>query len=302
VIETKIKLVNGDDFDISGLSQSELKRLHYEQEIAFANLIKRTEPFSNERRELMHTAFDTVSKIFRYSRHQRGIVVRAFSGTTIHHAKFVKKIVQNVIQKKGKCLYFEAGVGTGIVFNEISQIPNITAVGCEVYIDRNYISSDSNVIDLPMHLALERLSDDSIDVFYWCAVMEHIPEDEIKETIKIMTKKIATGGILINITPNKHYGPTDGTSLFEPVGSTPRGFHFREYSFSEMIEFYKHFGYQSCIGFMGVLRRGLYFTGNVKLIDPIKILIEKIAIKMPVFLRSRLARYNGGNTSIFKKL
>ncbi|MCL2704804.1 MAG: hypothetical protein FWE72_01165 [Spirochaetaceae bacterium] len=295
-----ITLFNGKEIDISGLTINQLWELHYEQEKAFADLIKKAKPFSPERAALMKKGYETIHKIMIVRSNKAGKEKDSYGAKDLY-IKLAEKIVKKIITQKGKCLFFEAGVGTGKILNHIASLENVTAIGCDVFIDKKIINSGLLVHECTIHEALLKLDNNSINVFYWNDVMEHIPEDEIEEYIKVLSQKMDTDGIIITITPNRLKGPCDITAHFEPHGTVAKGFHFHEYTFDEILTIFQKYGIKSEYGFFGYAGKGWYILSSPKYIDRIKLLIEKKVKNLPYKIKKILLVIMGCDTSILKK-
>jgi hypothetical protein len=281
------------------LSINELWLLHYEQEKSFAKLIRESKPFSHERSILLKNGYETITKIEKMRTSKEGKILSSY-GASDSYIKFVEKFVRKTLRRKDKCLFFEAGVGTGKIITSIANIKNVCAMGCDVHVDRNFINSDLTVYECTIYEALEKLGDNSVDVFYWNDVMEHIPEDEIEDHIKLLTSKMNIGGIIITITPNRLKGPCDVTAHFEPRGTIAKGFHFHEYTFHEIITLFKKYNIKNSYGFLGYAKKGWYILGSSKVIDTIKFAGEKISVKFPYLLKKILITIIGCDVSILK--
>jgi hypothetical protein len=286
--------------DISKLTIDELWFLHYEQEKSFADLIKKTKPFSIERAKLMNKGYETINRIMIMRSSKKGKKLESY-GAMDAYAQLVKKMVRKVLNKKEKCFFFEAGVGSGKVIKDIAILPNVIAAGCDVYVDKNYISSDLKIYECTIYDALLKLDNNSIDVFYWNDVIEHIPEDEIEEYIKLLSVKMAIGGIIITITPNRLGGPYDITRYFKPIGSTAEGFHFHEYTFQEILTLFYKYNIVSAYGIFGFVRRYWYILSSAWIIDKIKLFGEKLSGYSPLRLKKYWVVLMGCDTSILKK-
>ena len=291
-----------ETLDISNYDYKQLLRLKYDEELAYADMIMETEPFSVERSIITKKGYENVSKIAGLIFTVQGKPIISWGGVNKSFIKFVKKIVYRVLTQKGNCLFFEAGVGTGAIITPISKIPNVKAMGCDVYVNPDFIDPSLTVYEGSIYDVLDKLDHNSIDIFYWNAVMEHIPVDEIDEIIKKLALKLAINGLIINITPNKAKGPSNITAFFEPRGSKSKGFHFYEYTLCELIALYGKYNIISYIGFLGNLKRGVYLLGRAKYIDKLKLFTEKAIMILPWFLRVRIIVYLGCDISIFRKV
>jgi hypothetical protein len=151
-----------------------------------------------------------------------------------------------------------------------------------------------------------KMDDNSIDVFYWNDVMEHIPFDEIHGHINLIKQKLTADGFIITITPNKLRGPTDISSLFLPRGSTAKGFHLHEYTFKEILELYGQHNLISAfgtwVGLVGFFTNTITVSKAVCLIDKIKCLVENFVVFLPWTLRRLLIGYAACAVSVVKPL
>jgi hypothetical protein len=292
---------NGEDIDISELTIDQLWALHYEQEKSFADIIKKTKPFSAERGVLMKKGYETVNKIMVLRQIKQGKELESY-GASDSYIKLIEKLIKKIISKKGKCLFFEAGVGTGKIIKSVVNLKDVTAIGCDVYVDKNFIDSGLTVYESTIYEALLKLPDNNIDIFYWNDVLEHIPEDETEDYIKLLYKKMNTGGIIITITPNRLKGPSDITAHFEPRGTIAKGFHFHEYTFYEVLKMFEKHNIRSGYGFIGSVNKGWYILGPAQCIDKIKLLAEKMFINFPYIIKKKGLAMMGCDVSILKKM
>jgi hypothetical protein len=105
--------------------------------------------------------------------------------------------------------------------------------------------------------------------------MEHIVEDEIEAHLALIEKKVNKDGYIITITPNRYRGPSDITAKFESRGTVARGFHFYEYTYSEIVALFRKYGMTSCLGvwlgFIGYFRHKYIVFSVSRFIDSIKV-------------------------------
>jgi len=317
-----IKTYDDKYLDISDLSINELWLLHYEQEKTFAKLIKEAKAFSYERTQLMKRGYETVSKIMilrkikesnkweKYSNNPHFLdiidelkmikkTLNKYLVKNIYLA-ILKKIIKKVLRKKNECVFFEAGVGNGKIIKEITKIYRVKAIGCDVFVDKNYIDVDIGVTESSIYNALQNLEDNSIDVFYWNDVMEHIPEDEIREHLDLLSKKMAKGGIIITVTPNRLIGPWDITAHFEPQGTVAKGFHFHEYTFKEILDLFEEYNIVSAYGIFSNPKKGWYILG-APWMDRIKLYLEKSVYVSPSKIKNKMMIIAGCDISLLKK-
>lgn len=80
-------------------------------------------------------------------------------------------------------------------------------------------------------------------------VLEHVYPDCVSNVLNKCYNMLNKVGYIMIITPHKFSGPHDISYHFVPLGSKSQGFHFREYSFSEVYEMLKSAGFQQVLGF-----------------------------------------------------
>lgn len=117
----------------------------------------------------------------------------------------------------------------------------------------------------------------SVDFAFSNGLMEHVHPDDAVEQLNHITAALKPGGQYLCMTPNKITGPHDVSGYFD---DEPRGFHLKEYSFSELCSIFKRAGFTS-VSFV-VSGRGHYLG---KLPQSLVILAENIAARLPRTIR-----------------
>jgi hypothetical protein len=152
------------------------------------------------------------------------------------------------------------------------------------------------------------VDDNSIDIFYWNDVLEHLLEDEVAQHIDLIYRKIADNGIICTITPNRFVGPCDITKTFCPHGTKAKGFHFHEYSYFEVKKLFESHGFcTDCSILMNPFNREFYIGTTsilgIKLIDFLRTFSESIApLLYPIILRKVILYGLGCHVTVFRKL
>ena len=241
------RISNGVTLDISQLSIDELRRLHYEEEIFTAEKAKRTRPFSKERNDLLARGYGLVATVMRELAVRQDKTFKAM-GAKYSYCNLLARLVEQKKaskKKEGKIIFFEAGVGTGMVASYLSDREDVIAKGCDFLIDPGLKNSSRlELIEADLLEALKRVDDASIDIFYSNDVFEHILDDEMGECMKQIRKKLSPDGIVVTITPNPLSGPHDISRLYLPVGSKAKGFHFHEYTYGEISQLFRSHGFR----------------------------------------------------------
>lgn len=84
------------------------------------------------------------------------------------------------------------------------------------------------------------LPTESVDVFYSNDVAEHLHADDLLEQTASIRRALRTGGVYVCVTPNRLSGPHDVSRHFD---DTPKGFHLREYSVTELVDVFRTTGF-----------------------------------------------------------
>ena len=241
------KLSTQDVIDISLLTVVELERLHFDEEVFMANKIKNTPPFSQERNNLMQRGYEFTHAIQREKGLRKNTVLYSFGAKDLY-CKLIKSLVKKIKKqnRKDKIIFYEAGIGSGMIVNSLLEEDGICIKGCDVYIEQKLKeNSNFDLYEGTIYDALHNVDDSSIDIFYWNDVLEHILDDEIEEYVNLIYRKIAKNGIIITLTPNRLVGPSDITKYFCPPGTKAKGFHFHEYSYHEVKKLFLAYGFKN---------------------------------------------------------
>ena len=230
--------VDGRIIVLEGITRSQFRDLHYQEETAIAKKILALPPFSQERKVLMDEGHYLV-KILEAG--YKGNSKRYSWGATTQSINILEKIIKSRIKKTNKRqIVYEAGVGTGYAINKIINISNIYYFGCDASLQKETEELEKKYTNLTLRKNvlyddLLLMKDNSIDIFYADNVIEHILPDESKKIFDLLYKKMKSGGVLFMIIPNRLMGPHDISKYFLKKGSKATGFHFMEMSYGETI-------------------------------------------------------------------
>ena len=115
--------VDGRIIVLEGITRSQFRDLHYQEETAIAKKILALPPFSQERKVLMDEGHYLV-KILEAG--YKGNSKRYSWGATTQSINILEKIIKSRIKKTNKRqIVYEAGVGTGYAINKIINIENL---------------------------------------------------------------------------------------------------------------------------------------------------------------------------------
>ena len=235
-----VELADGRLVAIDTLDLSELVALQAEQEPLFARVIAASPRDSQERAEIIRTAYASICSILD-EQGQRGQTQGVFSmGMDPRYADLVLRVLQEQERRGIRGGLFELGCSAGALLGQADRagyrvgglevVPEllqrakqqISAVNFD-----NLFLGDFRTVDLAKVRG-------SFSVAYWNDVFEHIPVDEIEQYLSGLYSLLKPGGLLITITPNWHMRPSDITSSFRPPRSEAEGFHLKEYTLREV--------------------------------------------------------------------
>ncbi len=80
-------------------------------------------------------------------------------------------------------------------------------------------------------------------------VIEHFHPDSVDDILQKCHKMLKKDGYIVILTPHKFSGPHDISKHFLPLGSKAKGFHLKEFSFTDLQMHLKQAGFQTVLGF-----------------------------------------------------
>lgn len=235
------KVSDGEWIDLSKLNKKALMRLHYSEEKKLAQRIRELPPFSKERFELTTKMYHFACSVMPWYLPEAEISFGANENSVGVVCEFLRA------DKKEKLVY-EAGVGSGFSCQKFAEIPNVTVKGCDVILsDRVKALAEKynnfTVEEDTFYNSLKKLDDNSIDIFYADNVIEHLLPDEFPKTLRLLSRKMKSNGVLFLIIPNRLIGPCDVSLYFLKKGEKAAGSHFMEMSYRETLAKFKKAGF-----------------------------------------------------------
>jgi SAM-dependent methyltransferase len=119
----------------------------------------------------------------------------------------------------------------------------------------------------------------SVTVAYSYQVMEHIHPDDAVEQLGNIFRALAPGGIYLCITPSRLNGPHDVSQYFDDIA---RGFHLKEYTFTELAELFRQTGFSSSRALVGISHR--YFSMPLGLLRTLEVILGVLPARLRRFL------------------
>ncbi|MEM8680710.1 MAG: class I SAM-dependent methyltransferase [Planctomycetota bacterium] len=249
----EVTLVDGTDFDLTPLSLQQLEDLHWEQEVAFAEAIKRSTKGSVARTDTISLAYETVCTILGEISRREGHADFAMGMDPRYSQMVLERLAAFGPRDETEPLdLFEIGFGAGLLL-EVAANAGYGVGGLEVAPPLLAQAKERLPIAHHHHLVLgDFIKSDAIDalagrcrVVYWNDVFEHVPVDEIEDYLARIHRMLVPGGELISITPNWHMRPSDVTADYQPPRTTAMGFHLKEYTLCEIVGLLKAAGFQN---------------------------------------------------------
>ena len=262
VPECLITLADGSELDLAELDLAELAELQYEQEVAFAEQIRRSRKGSAERREAVQQAYDTVCTILAQMSPTSANLVM---GLDQRYVQLVLRLLQSARRRHADVpRMFEIGYGCGALLAEVAAA-GYEVAGIEVSAAMRAQALPIMPPDAHEQLLLgDFLQQDMrplagrFDLVYWNDVFEHVPPDEIRDYLAQISSLLRPGGTLVTITPNWHERPSDVTSDFCPPRTPARGLHLKEYSLGEVTSLLREAGFARVETPLVVLPHNIY--------------------------------------------
>lgn len=222
------------------MEKDELKK-HYLLEKRYAEDIAASAKGSEERRRLISGANDDILELM--SAYNEG-------GAFSHDGGFVAALVSSILPKGSKVLDF--GCGRGDLVSSLSR---------SGYDISGFDVAETNIISAKERLKKQGLSDrvfvgdySDIDGAYDAIIMdnviEHLVPDETKEVLDKCYQLLKKNGVILVITPHRFAGPHDISRNFLPLGARAEGFHFFEYTVSDLGTVLENSGFRDIANYL----------------------------------------------------
>ena len=126
------RISTNENIDLSLLTFEELNRLQFEEEVSAAQKILATAPFSKERDMLMKKGYGIVHSIMHEKALRKNSSIDSYGAGKISF-QLLKNLIGNYKKQTNKdhIVFYEAGVGMGIVINSLLENCFIQIKGCD---------------------------------------------------------------------------------------------------------------------------------------------------------------------------
>ena len=301
-----VVLNNGNQIDLSRLSEAELTQLQYLEEPAFAKKIGLTSKGSQERTAIIREAYETIcATLDELSR-------RKVSGQTLSMGmdrRYTQFVLEQLASQSSKGIdggVFELGFGSGIFLQAASEAGHRIGgleVASQLFDDAKakLPASDHSNLWLGDFCSIDFGNQyESFSLAYWNDVFEHIPVDEISDYLTKLYRLLKPGGKLITITPNWHMRPSDVTSTFMPSRTEAVGFHLKEYTLREVRQLLLKSGFET-VQTPQYISAKRYFFSNTFDVTGLKATLEPMLELLPFKLAVQMCRRFGLSCTVATK-
>lgn len=289
--QNPLVLTNGAVRDLATLDATELKELHWQEEQVLARRIVEAPKGSRERAVAIRLAYDTIARIHTARNRESGLPL--VMGLDRRYVGLVLRLLRRQQRLSIAPSFFEIGFGSGVLLKAVAD-EGFGVAGIEVSaaLHRDaceLLGSDHRewlfVGDVRTIATGQR---GRHSLIFWNDVFEHIPPDEILEYLQSIRSMLIPGGLLVTITPNWHFRPSDITREFRPLRSEASGLHLKEYTLREVTELLRHAGFASVRTPLFQTKKRIFVGGSG--LTATKHLCEPLLERLPFRLAEILCR------------
>lgn len=238
-----------------------------------------SEKSEKKNNELYKEAYDEIYKFFNKHHSKK----KSFGSIKNSH-----KLYENIFKNK---ICVDYGCGYGQFTKKISVITKkVYGIDAsEEIIEKNHKYKKKNIEFMCVQSMKLPFKSNSVDSFYSTGVLEHLHPDDALKHLKEVHRCLRKGGIYVLTTPNKLFGPSDVSKYFLKRGSTAKGLHLKEYTYSNLYKILDDIKFKT-IKTPIILEHFLLFLGIPQIFSKIltksryKIFLEKMLKKSPKFI------------------
>ena len=222
--------------------QEEWLENYFRTESDYAHKILLSPKNSIERERLFREGYNEITKILE--------IYNPGGGET-HYTDVVVSMIKKRLIKGSKV--FDLGCASGNLLYELAingyEIEGIDVSDdlIEKAKDKLLLLSKSNSVSQADIMSYDPKS--LFDCIVMDNVIEHFHPDSIDAILQKCYKMLKKEGYLIILTPHKFSGPHDISKYFLPLGSKAKGFHLKEFSFTDLHMHIKRANFQMVLGF-----------------------------------------------------
>ena len=215
---------------------------HYRVESDYAQRILLSPKNSSDRERLFQGGYNEITKIFD---------IYDPGGGETDYTNLVVALIKKCVDKGSRI--FDLGCASGNLLYELAvqgyEIEGIDVSTGLIQKARDKLSSLSKSSAVIQSDITSYSPHKTFDCVVMDNVIEHFHPDSIHDVLQKCHAMLNEGGYIIILTPHKFSGPHDISHYFLPLGSKPKGFHLKEFSFTDLYKHLKQTGFQSVLGF-----------------------------------------------------
>ena len=289
--QNPLVLTDGSVRDLAVLGPAELLELQWREERSLARRILDAPKGSRERTVAIRLAYDTIARI--HTARNRGSNTPLVMGFDGRYVGLVMGLLRRQQRRRISPSFFEVGFGSGVLLKAVAD-EGIDVAGVEV---SGALHREACELLGPNRREWLLVGDVRTiahgqegrhSLVYWNDVFEHIPPDEILEYLKAIRSMLMPGGVLVTITPNWHFRPSDITGDFCPPRTEAVGLHLKEYTLREVTSLLSEAGFRTTRTPLFQTKKKMFLCGSG--LATTKCLCEPLLEWLPARLAEILCR------------
>lgn len=223
-------------------TRDEWLKHHYLIECDYSQRILLSPKNSRERTQLFREGYNEITKITES--YNPG-------GGETDYTDIVVSIIKKRLKKGSRV--FDLGCATGNLLYKLALI-GYEVEGIDVSDDliekaNEKLHSISKWNSVKQADIMSYVVEKTFDCIVMDNAIEHFHPDTINDILRKCHGMLNENGYMIILTPHRFSGPHDISKYFLPLGSKSKGFHLKEFSFTDLYEHLKLAGFNEILGF-----------------------------------------------------
>ncbi len=172
-------------------------------------------------------------------------------GGETHYTDLVVALIQKRIDKGGHIL--DLGCASGNLVYELAilgyEIEGIDVSDELIQKAKDKLGSISKSRSVSQSDVMSYTPQKIFDCVVMDNVIEHFHPDSVDDILQKCHAMLKDDGYVIILTPHRFSGPHDISKHFLPLGSEAKGFHLKEFSFTDLYKHLEQAGFRTVFGF-----------------------------------------------------
>lgn len=219
-------------------SIEEWRKYHYEAEKKWAKQIQDSPQEDAYRAGLFKEGYDEVLSIMD----------KYFTETNSNsnYWKILVRLIQKNISREAKILDYGCGSGNLMyaLAEEGYQVEGLDVSDVCIETTKAKLATLKTQATCKQGTIWDYEQHPQFDFIVMDNVIEHLHPDSISAILARCYDLLQVGGKMLIITPHSFSGPHDISKYFLELGSTPEGFHLKEFTFTQLYDEFKNAGFQ----------------------------------------------------------